>query len=493
MKKRAISSPINPSLIILLIAVAVMAFSCKKDPIDTSGDLRLGFSEDTVFFDTVFTSIGSITQYLTVHNPSKERVRISSIRLAGGNASYFRINIDGDPVTEGHDIEIEGEDSLYIFIRVTIDPADSRNPFIVTDSIVFETNGNIQDVDLVAWGQDANYVLADTYIPGFPKFRIVAGEYEEVTWKAGKPYVIYGYAVVDSNGVLEIQRGTQVHFHDNSGLWIYKGGQLKVLGALDAPVVFQGDRLEGFYRDLPGQWDRIWINEGIKDNIIDHAIIRNGFIGIQAETLQERTGNKLILSNTRIENMTGLGLLTRYYDVTGYNDVVVNCGQYLAAFTWGGNYDFRHCTFANYWSESVRVNASIILNNYFADEEDNIYAFDMNAYFGNSILDGRNDDELELSSDPSASFDFLIDHCILKTRLDLSDQQHYKNVLPNVDSIFADYLNNNYQLDTLSPAINQGDEGIINSSILDLGRDILEVNRTVSPDLGAYEFVPERD
>jgi hypothetical protein len=32
------------------------------------------------------------------------------------------------------------------------------------------------------------------------------------------------------------------------------------------------------------QWDRIWINENTR-NIINHAVIKNAFIGIQAEIL----------------------------------------------------------------------------------------------------------------------------------------------------------------------------------------------------------------
>jgi hypothetical protein len=378
----------------IILVTLLLVFSCQKDLTDTDPDVRLSFSQDTVYFDTVFTSLGSTTQSFTVHNTGKQRINISSIRLAGGAASFYRMNVDGQAAYEVKDVEIESEDSLYIFCRVTIDPTDVRNPFVVSDSIVFETNGNVQDVKLVAWGQNANYILADTYIPGFPKFKIIAHENETVRWTADRPYVIYGFALVDSTGLLEIERGTRVYFHNNSGLWIYKGGTIKAKGSIDAPITFQGDRLESFYKDMPGQWDRIWINEGSVNNEIDYAVIRNGFIGLQLETLQEQMGNQLILSNTRIENMTGYGILTRFYNLTAYNDVVVNCGQYLAAFTWGGIFDIRQCTFANYWSTSVRVTPSIVLNNFATDTNDVPFPFEFRGYFGNNIFYGRNDDEL---------------------------------------------------------------------------------------------------
>jgi len=467
-----------------------MLFACQKDPIDQDPDVTLDFSQDTVFFDTVFTSLGSITQSFTVHNKGKQKVSISSIRLAGGASSFYRMNVDGEAAFELNDIEIGSEDSLYIFCRVTIDPTDERNPFVISDSIVFETNGNIQDVNLVAWGQNANYILADTYIPGYPKFRIIAGENETTRWTADRPYVVYGFAVVDSTGLLEIERGTRVYFHNNSGLWIYKGGTIKAKGSVDAPIVFQGDRLEEFYKDLPGQWDRIWINEGSVNNEIDYAIIRNGFIGLQLETLQEQMGNQLILSNTRIENMTGYGILTRFYNLTAYNNVVVNCGQYLAAFTWGGYYDIRQCTFANYWSSSVRVTPSIVLNNYAVDADDVVYPFEFQGYFGNNIFYRRNEEEVLLSGDAGAPFNYKFDHCSLRTLLDVSDQEKYPGCIVNEDPLFFDYLENNYQLDTLSPLIDIGNPQVLTESFFDLGRDFIETTREQDlPDIGAYEFV----
>ena len=477
------------SLALPVISLLLIA-SCQKEPIDSDPGIQLSFSQDTVFFDTVFTSLGSTTEYITVHNPSKQRVKISSIRLAGGESSFYRMNVDGQPALEIHDVEIDGKDSMYIFIRVTIDPDDKRSPFIVSDSIIFETNGNIQDVNLVAWGQNANYILADTYIPGYPKFKIIAHEFEETVWDSDKPYVVYGFAVVDSNGSLSIERGAQIHFHNNSGLWVYKGGNIKVKGTVDAPVVFQGDRLEDFYKDLPGQWDRIWINEGSVNNEINYAVIKNGFIGLQLETFQEQMGNTMILSNTRIENMTGYGILTRFYNLVAYNNVVVDCGTYLAAFTWGGYLDIRQCTFANYWSSAVRVTPSIVLNNYFTDQDDNVYAFDFQGYFGNNIFYGRNDEELLYLFDAGASYSYTFDHCLLKTEMDVSDPQIYQGCLVNKDPVFVNYLEDDYQLDTLSPLIDAGSPDVITGSFFDLRRDIIETTRPQEmPDIGAYEFI----
>ena len=207
--------------LILLLALSWLALSsCRKElKVDDDPSLKLEFSSDSIIFDTVFTTVGSITRNLKVYNRHDKAVNISSIRLMGGSSSNYRINIDGTPGIEDRDIEIAGNDSLYIFVRVTIDPTAGTTPFVVTDEISFLTNGNDQKVVLAAWGQDAHYIVADKTI-GSIKYRIVAPEDSTVTWPADKPYLVYGYAVVDSTGSLTIEAGAQVHFHNNSGLWV---------------------------------------------------------------------------------------------------------------------------------------------------------------------------------------------------------------------------------------------------------------------------------
>ncbi len=272
---------------LLLLSIALIT-SCKKDEIiGTDNSYRLEFSEDTIVFDTVFTTIGSTTRVLKVYNRNKERIKISSINLAEGTQSQYQINVDGMSGTQFENIEIGDGDSIFIFVKVTVDPTSQNSPLIISDSLVFETNGNIQDVDLAAWGQDAHFFVGNKRIEGLSyPYIIVANEGETVNWEDDKPYVIYGWAVVDSTAILNIGPGCNIHFHQNSGLWVYRGGSIRVNGILDSVVTFQGDRLEMEYRNLPGQWDRIWINESSVNSEFNYAVIKNGFIGLQAETTE---------------------------------------------------------------------------------------------------------------------------------------------------------------------------------------------------------------
>jgi hypothetical protein len=488
------------SWLLLAFTLVMVFFSCRKDDeIDTNPSLKLEFSTDTLIFDTVFTTIGTTTRYLKVYNRNDSRVRITAIDLASGSNSDFEMNVDG---VSGHhftNIEIDSDDSLFIFIRANIDPTSQNAPLVVLDSILFNLNGNLQDVDVVAWGQDAHYFVGKDYIEGFRyPYVIVAGESQNITWPADKPYVIYGYAVVDSSAVLNIEAGASIHFHKNSGLWVYRYGCFRVNGSFDQPVTFQGDRLEMDYEELPGQWDRIWINEGSLDNVINYAIIKNGFIGLQAETLVDDLGNTLFLTNSIIRNMSQWGLFTKFYRVTGANNVFANCAAQTLFLSTGGSYDFRHCTFANYWTESVRLDPSFIVSNYLVmyDDSGNPITYLgtlQKAFFGNCVIYGGLNEEVLLAKDDAVAFHYFFDHCLIRSSMDVSDPQCYNTVWKNLDPLFTDEQKNDLRPDTLSPLIDRGDPQVVTGSTLDITKDLNANSRTqdAGPDLGAYEFIPE--
>jgi hypothetical protein len=118
--------------------------------------------------------------------------------------------------------------------------------------------------------------MADSWV-GNIHYKIVAGAGETTVWTNDKPYVIYGWAAVDSLGKLIIEPGTRVYLHNGSGIWVYRFGNIHVNGTQEQPVLFRGDRLESWYNTDYAQWDRIWINEGSAENVIQHAIITNAY------------------------------------------------------------------------------------------------------------------------------------------------------------------------------------------------------------------------
>ena len=474
---------------LIMIGFAMALSSCRQEnPISDDPSHRLQFSVDTVLFDTVFTSLGSSTHHLVLYNPYPQDLMISEVRLMGGEQSRFKINLDGDPGTEFHDKVLPANDSLYTFLTVTIDPTDANTPFVVEDSLLFVTNGNVQQIKLVAWGQNARYIVGDQTVSvlRYP-YTIVADSLETTHWTNELPYVIYGYALINSWGTLHIHEGTHIHIHDKSGIVSWSEGQLIVEGTATQPVVIEGDRLEGAFQDEPGQWDRIWLQECRPgaDHRIEHAIIRNGYIGVQAESFLKATQAALRLNNCIIENHTGMGLYALYYAIEANNLVVDNCGQYACAVQIGGDYVFRHCTFGNYWWKSVRTNPTLVFNNYYDDEEQR-NEFPFHFEMGNSIVYGASKNEFVTDlSGQTVDTTYLFDHCLIKTETFQGTSPGFNSCLFNQDPLFKDARNFDFHLsDVLSPAVGSGNPVIATQVPYDLDG----TNRLGTPDLGAYQY-----
>jgi hypothetical protein len=492
---------------IILSILAFAAFcsvSCKKNKLTTDPTDKVDFSADSVLFDTVFTQAGSTTRQIRVINNHNERINISSIDLQGGSSSPFILNVDGSPGKSFTDIEIAAHDSVFIFIQVFINPNNSNSPLVINDGIIFKVNGNTQTVHLEAWGQDAYYHKPTNALKfvngGYLAYSTVSTMTPAtVTWNNDKPHVIYGWLVVDSTQTLIINAGVKVHFHQNAGLWVYTGGTLKVKGALNNEVIFQGDRLEPYMQDEPGQWDRIWINEGDKfstGNEIDYAIIKNGFIGVQAELLFAAIGDpnakpRLRITNTKIQNMKKWGMYNVAFSVYGGNNLISNCKEYCLACVAGGNYNFYHCTFANFWTKDSRGAPCVHIDNHAGSTQ---LPLDT-CYFGNCIIDGSQGNELELDLIGSAST-FSINHvfsfCCLKTTANTSDPNHF---IPgnkiNGFNAYKDVSLYDFILTTsTSAAVNMTGAGASNNAAL-FPNDLKNNPRpTANPDAGCYESFP---
>jgi hypothetical protein len=479
--------------LLFLITILLVTFSCRKDSVDTSSSVNLSFSTETLLFDTVFATFGSTTQRLKIYNPSNSPVNISSIAIENGANSQFRINVDGISGDTHKDVLIDANDSLFIFAEVTIDPTNSLNPFIAADQIIFNTNGNNQRVELVAWGRNAHYFVANQTANGIPVVYLDRGTSPgalDSTWTNDKPYVIYGgFLTLDSDDKLTIEAGVQIHSHNNSGIWVYENGTINVNGTKEEPVVFQGTRLEYAWQDISGQWDRIWINENTNgvDNVFNYAVIKNGFVGIQAETnpfneIAPISSNQLRLNNCKIHNNAVIGILAKNYQITDTNSIVYNSGQYNLFVKGDGVYNFNQTTFANYWTSGDRKTPSILLQNAYININGATVISDLTAAnFNNCIIDG--DQEIEFSAETvtGGTINFNLNHSTLKTTSSTTGA-NYVNVILNPTNLFEDRTIHNYHLSASSAAINAGDNALGVTTDHD-GNP----RNDGSPDLGAYE------
>ncbi|MDZ7847730.1 MAG: hypothetical protein U5L96_13725 [Owenweeksia sp.] len=369
--------------------------------------IKLQFSTDAVFLDTVFSTVGSSTYQLRVFNPSSEKVVIDNISLGRGPASDYRINVNGTPTRQISEVEILPKDSIYIFIEVT-NAVKGNTEMLYVDSILFNNKGTAQNVKLVTLTKPAyfhyptNFVqLGNTVIP----YSVIRGNQ---TWTGDKPHLIYGYALVDSGSVLNINTGAEVHFHQNSGLWIGNGGSLKVGANATNPgidsVLFAGDRLEPFYEDIPGQWGGalggIFLQGGSINNSISNAVIKNATTALRLDSTLTKN---LDITYSYILNSSRTGIFGGYGNMDAHSLVVANAGVHLF-YAFGGDYEFRQCTFANYWDQSTRTTAAVAISNYLDIQNDagqNVRLVrDLSqADFGNCLIDGNNQQELTVLED----------------------------------------------------------------------------------------------
>ena len=147
----------NFFLFLFASAIIISATSCKKDSFITSPDARLRISEDSLKFDTVFTTTGSITKSFKIVNENDQRLRLSSVKLMGGNSGAFKMNVNGIPGSALTNLDIAANDSIYVFVSVFVNPSAANLPFIISDSIFIEYNNTVRFVQLQAYGQNAHF------------------------------------------------------------------------------------------------------------------------------------------------------------------------------------------------------------------------------------------------------------------------------------------------------------------------------------------------
>ncbi|WP_460219164.1 right-handed parallel beta-helix repeat-containing protein [Psychroserpens sp. MEBiC05023] len=504
---------------ILTIFILIFWSSCRKDFEFSPSTGSLTFSKDTIYLDTVFTNIGSSTYNLKVYNRSDNDISIPTVRLSQGEASNYRLNVDGLPGKEFQNVELLANDSLFIFVETTADIqtlAQNSLEFLYTDAIEFDSGNNLQKVELVTLIKDAVFIypnrdettgIIETLTfdfdgDGTPDDTDLPGRFledSELTFTNEKPYVIYGYAAVDEGDVLTIEAGARVHFHANSGLLVTNNASLKVDGELSTDqdlleneVIFEGDRLEPLFANVPGQWGTIWLFSGSQDIDINYATIKNGTIGILVDGNQN--DDKLNITNSQIYNSSNYGIWARASSVTGENLVINNSGQSSFAGTIGGSYNFTHCTIANYWNNSFREFPSVFLNNFALNENNMQVPNDLNeAKFNNCIIFGNDNPEfiLEEADNGDAEFNFKFTNCLIRFQntnnnftgenYNFSNTDLYDSCVFNSDPNFKLPFENMLMIGDDSAA-----NGIGTTDFLIL-KDILDVDRTTPPDVGAYQ------
>lgn len=468
--------PLWNTLIIFAITLAAIT-GCNDEKYSSDPSHLLSFSTDTIYMDTLLTNVGTATYQLKVYNRNESDLLISSIQLADGANSGFRINVDGMKGNRFYDIDLPSNDSLYIFIEATLPIQQQDGPVFCKDSIVFLTNGKIQDVKLLAFGENftawhGKTITEDTLVDS-----------------PIRPIVIYDSLVIASNACLTVHKGTRFYFHGKAGLRI--DGRLITEGTLEQPVVFRGDRTDRMfsylpYDRLPGQWGGIHITGESYENHLTYTDIHGGSYGIVCDsTASDRI--KISIENSKITQIAGdaLSLINAKGSFT--NSEFSNAQGYCVRLL-GGDYSFVHCTLANYYSWDIRNGTALAIANH---QNDTAYPL-TNASFRNCLIAGSGNDEIsgDPSKDETIPFRYFFSHCLINSEETTGEQ--IINVIWKKDDKFrlTDSRTQSYDFrpDSLSAAINLGSPEDARSCPTDL-RGISRLSDE-APDAGCYEWQP---
>jgi len=458
---------------ILFLFSTFFFLSCKKETFINSKDARISLSADTIHFDTVFTTVGSVTQSFKIKNDNNQKLKFSEILLKGGATSFFKINVDGVAGPSVKDIEVEANDSIYVFVSVSLKSNSSSLPFIVQDSIEISYNGNKQYVQLDSYGQNANFLRS----------RIITGK---VTFSGNLPYVIISGLLVDTNAILTVEKGCRIYLHADAPIVI--DGTLQINGERhdSSRVYFKGDRLDNPYKDFPAGWPGIYFRGSSRNNVLNYAVIQNAYQGIITEQPSLNNNARVTLNQCIIDNVYDAGILALHSSLKANNCLISNCGKNIQLVN-GGSYQFNNCTVATYSSSYLSHKEPVLFVSNNIKQNNTIITSDMTANFRNCIFwaeSGAVEDEVITSKQGNNIFTINFDNCLWRVKTvpaNISSSNIILNQDPLFDSVNSQMHHYNFRLKNNSPALSKGSS---TGLTIDLDGNFRPLT---IPDLGAYQ------
>lgn len=455
--------------IYIAAVLAVLCIAC--DPFANPKHAVVTFSSDTLFFDTVFTSMGSTTMEVRAKNLTDRPLLIEKIWLAGGKSSPFRININGSPLSELSNITVAAGDSIFLFVDVEIDPSGNDQPVFVVDSIMFLSGDYSSRIILEAWGQDIIIIRDDTI--------------GSTTWGGGRPYVIYGSVLVDTLATLTVTEGARLFFHNKASMKV--AGSIVINGSDEHQVIIGSDRTSDDYEDIPGQWKGITFYSCSTTNRIKDAVIRNAVIALDIAG-DPLSGRPVIdVENVSVIHNSVNSLRAVYADVTSSNSLFSHTGFSTVSILNGSNASFTHCTIANRWGYNVRTESSLYIGKGSSDTGvlPSVSVF-------NSVVTGDLDNEMEIDALPfDLAGKILFDSCLVEIdtlECEWWNRKCFNGVIIGKEPKFIDWYTYDFRPDTLSSLLDAA--GRIKA--MPFAEDIRHKPRPAfgRPDIGAYERQP---
>lgn len=506
-------------LILFLSSLCLIIWASCEQPIDPVSQGTLIFDQDTVKFDSIFTTLLTPSERLIVSNRENNALAVKRVWLENGDESEFMMIVDGIQGNDVSDLVIAKDDSMHIFVNLKSKEKDGY----AEEYINFQVGDEIQQVLVQAWIVDAYFLTArlqqqDDFLnldPGSFFFR------QDTTLTPDKPIIMDGPIFVPQGVTVNIEPGTEIFFtpyqfgvKDSNGAptfgfysWLIVEGSLKAAGTAEEPILFTSSRLQDtLFKENPAQWRGIRFLPNSQDNILRHTVIKNALIGVEVDSVSITPSPKVLIQNTHIRNMgvhgiVGVGVAPDAAienappSILMENSIVSSCKLHTVYILGGGKYDFFNSTFANFSIRRFsRRTPQLRISNWFSFDGISAVQIKSLTRFTNCIVWGSEEDEVVLDTLQDAPYDMLtFDHSIVRVSEDFEPflDPHLTNSLKNADPLFTDFFVRDYTLLEGSPAIDAG----INFPLGSTGyegdfRGEMNTLRIGTFDMGAYEFIP---
>ena len=428
-------------LFFFIAMIAVLLTACTdNDSFSTGTGNRLSFSEDTIRFDTLFSTIPSATQTFWVRNESGDGIRIRTARLERSNQSGYRVNVDGtylDPV--GSDFEVRKGDSILVFVEITTRENHSLEPQLVEDNLIFTLESGVeQRVNLRTYSWDA-MKMTDLVVS------------RDTTIESSVPILVYGKGISVEEGATLTLRNTDFYFHDGAGIEA-KGN------VMAESCLFRGDRLDHMFDYLPydrvsGQWRGIRLSSTTGYSYFASCEIRNAVDAVICDS------TRTYFYDTVIHNSSGNGIYARHSTVfVDFCQLSNAYGDCLGLF--GCYAQVTYSTLAQFYPFSA--------NRGYALHFVNTKQYHMTLECMNTLVTGYADDVVMGVKADSTTTD-LVYHftdCLLRTPKK-EDEEHIVRVIfetpkdsvqgkQHFKTIDEENLYYDFTLDSISPAFQNG-------------------------------------
>ena len=417
-----------------LTIVALLCACTDNDSFSTSTGNRLTFSEDTISFDTLFSTVPSATQTFWIRNQSGDGIRILTARLERGTQSGYRVNVDGtylNPV--GNDFEVRKGDSLLVFVEVTTYENHADGPQLVEDNLIMTLeSGVVQRVNLRTYSWDAQKVSNLTI-------------HRDSVIESKVPIILYGNGIIVDKGVTLTLQNTDFYFHDGAGITV--NGQLQADNCL-----FRGDRLDRMfdylpYDRIPAQWNGISITPSSVSNSLINCEIQNATDALECDSTD------VTLINTIIHNSGGAAFYARHSTVLlSYCQLSNSMNDCLSLE--GCQATIDHCTLAQFYPFTASRGAALSFTN---------TTLPLVLNCTNTLVTGYDDDVvMGERKNETVDCEYFFTNCILRTDF-VNMPERFKDIIwetpkdsiqgkKHFRTIDEDNLYYDFTIDSISPA-----------------------------------------